>query len=62
MSKYIDYEPIHVDEIDYNKCKWLINEVCCFADSPYVADYPYPRCKCEDDIYCKCFEKEDGKL
>lgn len=27
MSKYIDYQPLHVDEIDYNKCKWLYNEV-----------------------------------
>lgn len=62
MSKYIDYEPIHVDEIDYNKCKWLINEICCNNKSEFLADYPYPRCKCEDDIYCKCFEKEDGKL
>ena len=62
MSKYIDYEPIHVDEIDYNKCKWLINEICCCDKSEFLADYPYPRCKCADDTYCKCYEKEDGKL
>lgn len=62
MSKYIDYKPIHVDKIDYNKCKWLYNQVCCNDKSEFLADYPYPRCKCEDDTYCKCFEKEDGKV
>lgn len=62
MSKYIDYQPMHIDEIDYNKCKWLYNQVCCNDKSEFLADYPYPRCKCEDDTYCKCFEKEDGEL
>lgn len=58
MSKYIDYQPLHVDEIDYNRCKWLYNEVCCCADSPYVADYPIHKCKSKKD--CDFFEKEDG--
>ena len=61
MSRFIDYQPIHIDEIDYNQCKWLINEVCCNDSSEYLADYPYPNCKCENKNQCKYFEKEDGK-
>lgn len=60
MSRFIDYEPMHVDEIDYSKCKYLYNEVCCNDQSEYVADYPYPHCKCEGKKDCECFEKEDG--
>lgn len=61
MSRFIDYQPIHIDEIDYNQCKWLINEVCTNENCEYVADYPYPNCKCENKKQCKYFEKEDGK-
>ena len=61
MSRFIDYQPIHIDEIDYNKCKWLINEVCTNGNCEYLADYPYPYCKCENKKQCKYFEKEDGK-
>lgn len=62
MSRFIDYEPMHIDEIDYSKCKWLINEVCTNGDSDCVADYPYPRIKCESKDTCRYFEKEDGKV
>lgn len=61
MSKFIDYEPMHVDEIDYKKCKWLINEVCCCDKSSYVADYPDSD-MCNSKKTCKYFEKEDGKV
>ena len=61
MSKFIDYQPMHIDEIDYSKCRWLINEVCTNGDCKYVADYPHPFCKCENKKQCKYFEKEDGK-
>lgn len=61
MSRFINYQPMHVDEINYNKCKWIINEVCCNDSSEYLADYPYPNCKCENKKQCKYFEKEDGK-
>jgi len=40
-------------------CKWKINEVCCNDKSEYLADYPYPYCKCESIKDCKYFEKED---
>ena len=39
-------------------CKWRIDEVCCNEKSEYLADYPYPRCKCESKMDCKYFEKE----
>lgn len=61
MSRFIDYQPIHIDEIDYNQCKWLINEVCTNGNSKYVADYPFPCCKCESLKDCEYFEKENGK-
>lgn len=40
-------------------CKWKINEVCCNDKSEYLADYPYPYCKCESIKDCKYFERED---
>ena len=42
-------------------CKWKINEICCNSECEYLADYPYPYCKCENKKQCKYFEKEDGK-
>ena len=42
-------------------CKWKINEICCNDECEYLADYPYPYCKCENKKQCKYFEKEDGK-
>lgn len=48
-----------IESIDICKCK--INEVCCNDSSEYLADYPYPNCKCESKKQCKYFEKEDGK-
>lgn len=62
MSRFVNYEPIHTDEINYDKCKWLINEVCCNGDCECVADYPSPYCKCENLKDCNFFEKEDGKI
>ena len=62
MSRFIDYEPMHINEIDYNKCKYLYNEVCCNDQSEYVADYPYPYCKCESKKDCRYFEKEEGVI
>jgi hypothetical protein len=61
MSKFINYEPMHVDEIDYSKCKWLYNEVCCNDKSDYVAGYPSSKI-CESKKYCKYFEKEDRTI
>lgn len=44
-------------------CKYKVNEVCCNGDcKEYVADYPYPRCKCESKEDCRYFKKEDGKI
>jgi len=40
-------------------CKWKINEVCCNDKSDYLADYPYPYCKCKSIKDCKYFERED---
>ena len=34
-------------------CKWKINEVCCNDECEYLADYPYPSCKCENKKQCK---------
>ena len=48
-----------IESIDI--CKWKINEVCCNDSSEYLADYPYPNCKCESKKQCKYFEKEYGK-
>lgn len=61
MSKYINYEPLFMDGIDYKKCKYLINEVCCNGDCDIVGDYP--DCKsCNNKDDCKYFEKEDGEI
>lgn len=46
-----------IESIDI--CKWKINEVCCNDKSEYLADYPYPFCKCESLEDCKYFEKEE---
>ena len=61
MSKFVNYQPMNVEEISYNKCKWLKAEICCNDSSEYLADYPYPSCKCENKNQCKYFEKEDDK-
>lgn len=36
-----------------NECIWLYDEVCCNADSEWVADFPHEHCK-----RCKNFTKE----
>ena len=40
-------------------CKWRINEVCCNDRCEYLADYPYPYCKCESKEDCEYFEEEE---
>lgn len=61
MSRYLGYEPLFEDDINYTECKWLCNEICCNDNSPYLADYPFPFCKCESKKDCEYFEKEDGR-
>ena len=62
MGRYIDYEPLHIDEIDRNTCKWLVNEVCVNDKCRFLADYP-PKEKCSKNSKCRCenFEKENRK-
>lgn len=53
---------VYIKEIESTKiCKWKINEICCNDECEYIADYPYPYCKCESKKQCKYFEKEDGR-
>ncbi len=50
-----------IEEIEsMEKCKWLINEVCCNDKSDCLGDFPYPSSICESIYGCGCFEKEDG--
>lgn len=42
--------------IDVNKCRWLVDDVCCNADSPQVGDFPFDGF-CEK--HCRFFEKEN---
>lgn len=62
MSSWLDKDENgnyikQIESIDI--CKWKINEVCCNDKSEYLADYPYPFCKCESLEDCKYFEKEE---
>jgi len=50
-----DGEQIETIE-DMNKCKHLVNEVCCEGYSEHVADFPRE----EDCAQCVFFQKEDG--
>lgn len=54
-------------EIQRNKCKWLIEGICCNGKSDCFASYPYPMSICEMDkdgknYACGCFKKEDGVI
>lgn len=63
MSRFLTRNPdgTYLEEIEsMEACKWRINEVCCNDKSPDLADYPYPKAKCESQKGCRCFEKEDG--
>jgi len=63
MSRYLTQKEdgTYLEEIEsMDMCKWKINEVCCNGECEYVADYPYPYCKCESKEDCQYFEKEDG--
>ena len=65
MSRWLDRneDGTYKEEIESMEvCRWRINEVCCNDKSEYVADYPYPRCKCENEKDCRYFEKEDGAV
>lgn len=64
MSSWLDKDEKgnYIKQIESMKiCKWKINEVCCNDKSSYLADYPYPFCKCESKKDCEWFEKEDGE-
>ena len=41
--------------VDSDECRWLHDEVCCNADSEWVADFPHDHCK-----DCRHFEGERG--
>lgn len=63
MSRFLTINPdgTFLEEIESMEvCKWRINDVCCNDKSPDLADYPYPREKCEGKEGCKHFEKENG--
>lgn len=63
MSRFLtkNEDGTYLEEIEsMEECKWKINEVCCNDRSPDLADYPYPRSKCESKEGCRYFEKEDG--
>ncbi len=62
MGKYLDYEPMHIDEIDYSTCRYLYNEVCCNADcDEWLAEYPCVKEICSKDSKnrCKYFVEEE---
>lgn len=62
MSSYLEKNEKgeYIKEIESMEvCKWKINEICCNDKSSYLADYPYPYCKCESKKYCKYYEEED---
>lgn len=61
MSRFLTLKKdgSYLEEIESMEvCRWKINEVCCNDSSPYLADYPYPYCKCESKKDCEFFEKE----
>lgn len=65
MSRFLSYndDGTWKEEIESMEiCKWKINEICCNDKSVFLADYPYPFCKCESKKDCKYFKKEDGKI
>lgn len=66
MSRWLTILPNgeYKEEIEsMEMCKWRINEVCCNGDcKEYVADYPYPYCKCDSKEECEYFKKEDGVI
>ena len=55
MSRQLSRENGTIKEIIKNadECVWLYDEVCCNADSEYVADFPMDYCR-----KCKHFTKE----
>ena len=65
MSRFLtqNKDGTYLEEIESMEvCKWRINDVCCNESSPDLADYPYPRNKCESIEGCRYFEKEDRKI
>lgn len=61
MGRFKDYQPLHKDEIDYNTCKYLYNEVCVNTDCEWIADFPNAKEICSKDSKnkCKYFKKEE---
>lgn len=55
MSRQLTNENGKLKENPKNEdeCIWLYDEVCCNADSEWVADFPHEHCK-----RCKNFTKE----
>lgn len=63
MSRFLTRNPdgTYLEEIESMEiCRWRINDVCCCEESPDLADYPYPREKCESKEECRYFEEENG--
>lgn len=64
MSRYFKWleDGKYKEEIDSMEiCKWRYDDICCNGDcKEYVADYPYPRCKCESKEDCYYYQEEDG--
>ena len=65
MSRYITRnddgtveEEIHSMEL----CKWLTNDMCCNDSCELLGWFPSPMRFCENDKYCKSFEKENGVI
>lgn len=65
MSRYITRnddgtveEEIHSMEL----CKWLANDMCCNDSCELLGWFPSPMTFCENNKYCKSFEKEDGVI
>lgn len=55
MSRQLTNENGKLKEIPKraDECSWLYDEVCCNADSEWVADFPGDHCK-----RCRYFTKE----
>ena len=60
MSRFITKEgDKYIEEIESMEvCRWRINEVCCCDKCALLGEYPPSRC--DEDVFCSCFEKEDG--
>lgn len=65
MSRFLTQkkDKTYLEEIESMEvCKWRINDICCNDKCDCLGDYPFPSSMCEDENWCACFEKEDGKI